>query len=264
MAQKLSVHNKRNLELDAFLKKEEAVRQWLEEVTGASFPHEFLSLLKDGTILCTVMRFYDEQSIPYFNSGPELPFFAMKNNLSFFLAACREKFRFSAAELFDVYDLVHLRAPVKVLTLIHSVVQRISRSPQWEGPRLPEVTAEGLEQHRQSRPDLKAIAAQIRDLGALEASRTAWTPAATKRRPCPQRPRVAFNVRQLTPAERLKVTPLVTRFQAHVRGLLARNVMNKLRTSPSPPSGFLPPLSSSLFSACCAPFFHIYGLPHVL
>lgn len=228
MAQKLSVHEKRNLELDAFLRKEEAVRQWLEEVMAAAFPHDFLPLLKDGTILCTVMRFYDEESIPHFNSGPELPFFAMKNNLSFFLAACREQFSYSAGELFDVYDLVHLRAPVKVLTLIHSVFNRISRSPRWDGPRLSDVTPEALEEHRSSREGLKAIAAQIRDLGALEASRT-WEPAATKRRPCPQRPRVAFNVRLLTPAEREKVTPLVTRFQAHVRGLLARNAMNKLR-----------------------------------
>mmetsp|Transcript_8152 Transcript_8152/g.34260 ORF Transcript_8152/g.34260 Transcript_8152/m.34260 type:complete len:788 (+) Transcript_8152:144-2507(+) len=230
MAAKMSVHDKRNLELDTYLRKEEAVRQWLEEVMGASFPHEYLALLKDGTILCSVMRFYAEDSVPHFNAGPDLPFFAMKNNLAFFLAACREQFGFAKAQLFDVYDLVHLRAPVKVLSLVYKVVARISASPNWEGPRLRKVTAEALEEHRAQKENLKQIAAQLREIDALEAMRSPRGCAPlSARRPCPVRPRLKFDVKQLSMAERRKVMPLVTRFQAHIRGFLARKTMDKLR-----------------------------------
>jgi hypothetical protein len=85
----------RKAELDAYFADEVAVKIWIEEVLGIELPNDYFTALQNGAILCQLMLELKERSIPSINQatdGEELPFFKVKNNILFFLAACEEEF----------------------------------------------------------------------------------------------------------------------------------------------------------------------------
>ena len=142
----LVVHRRRQHSVDEYLRKEQEVKTWLEELLSIELPVLFLPALRDGVLLCFAMLAVYPRSIPkvhippdneYVSASPVLetihqsmqpslslstsiglglgtladvqeedgaravidptassnafPFFLVKRNLSFFLAACEDE-----------------------------------------------------------------------------------------------------------------------------------------------------------------------------
>ncbi|RKP06851.1 calponin homology domain-containing protein [Thamnocephalis sphaerospora] len=119
--------------------REQQAREWIEQVTGESFPEDtsFLVALRDGVILCKLMNTLRPGTIKY--RASRMPFIQMEN-INKFLEGARD-LGCPAADLFQTVDLYEEKNPPQVVDAIFSVSRHAAKAGcdvPILGPRLSE------------------------------------------------------------------------------------------------------------------------------
>uniref|UniRef100_A0A3B4DKG8 Calponin 1, basic, smooth muscle, a n=1 Tax=Pygocentrus nattereri TaxID=42514 RepID=A0A3B4DKG8_PYGNA len=97
---------------------EDALRQWIQEVTGRVIPRNFMEGLKDGVILCELINILQPGSVPRINQ-PGLNWHKLENITSFIRAISDYGLKphdiFEANDLFE--DMNHTQVQCTLIAL---------------------------------------------------------------------------------------------------------------------------------------------------
>jgi hypothetical protein len=115
--------------------KEAEVMDWIESVTGRTFPNknDFHESLKDGTLLCELVNKISPGSIPKVNKG-RLAFMQMEN-IGYFLEAA-ERIGLKKHDSFrtvDLYEAKNIPQVIQSLYVFGSVAQKVKG---YNGPTI--------------------------------------------------------------------------------------------------------------------------------
>lgn len=219
-------------EVDEFLGREVGFKLWLEHVTGAALPNDYWDALTDGVLLCDAMLEVRERSIPHVarpDGADRVPFFKVKNNIRFFLAACDEELFIPKRELFEVLDLAHKLNIVKVLHSLFWFANNAADSG-WAIPLPTALDEETYEANVFDDPKrLVHVTEQLRLFNEERDARfrrmtLAMGPGGRRRGgvPMPGTAPAAVDLKQYPKAVLEKVGRAITPLQAVVRGNIAR------------------------------------------
>lgn len=152
---------------------EAEAQQWIEEMTGETFPADFASSLKDGIILCKLANVIKPGSVPKFNSPATMPFKKMENISSFIKVirglGMRENELFGTPDLFDEKNLY------QVVSAIHALGRHLQAiMPDAPFPKLGIKVVDKNERKWTEEQLIKARAAvSILNLGCSDIGRKA-------------------------------------------------------------------------------------------
>eukprot|EP01096_Ripella_sp_DP13-Kostka_P016229 TRINITY_DN7856_c0_g1_i6.p1 TRINITY_DN7856_c0_g1~~TRINITY_DN7856_c0_g1_i6.p1 ORF type:complete len:960 (+),score=357.84 TRINITY_DN7856_c0_g1_i6:128-2881(+) len=232
--------------LDEFFVTEVAVKLWIERVLSIRLPNNFLPSLKDGVILCRLMLELRERSIPQIygyepsssssssaetsssssssssgGAAEELPFYLIKNNIQFFLAACEEEFNLSKHLVFGVFDLYRLQNEARVVYALKNLSDRLVTDSSWTGPvvneKLPADQVEALKYVTPERQ--RSLTVQIGQLADTSTQVTQFIRTKDRRLTMTKK---TFILDTLTDYEKRRVTPYVIAFQSLLRCRIAQ------------------------------------------
>lgn len=152
---------------------ESEAQQWIEEMTGCSFPSTFADSLKDGVILCKLANVIKPGSVPKFNNPATMPFRKMENITSFIKVARSTGMREN--ELFGTPDLYDEKNIYQVVSAIHALGRHLQTiMPDSAFPKLGVKVVEKNERQWTEEQLIKARAAvSILNLGCSDMGRKA-------------------------------------------------------------------------------------------
>ena len=118
--------------------KEEALRVWITELTDSSsvlLPGiDYFDKLRNGFILCRLVRQFNSRIIPKMNEDPNLPPFQLRRNISFFIEACIE-YGVPRFATFSETELQDNTNPPKILLTLELLAEKLVKSiSDYKGP----------------------------------------------------------------------------------------------------------------------------------
>jgi hypothetical protein len=198
--------------LTTFLNLENSVRTWIESTLNIPLRGDFMEAIKNGIVLCYLMRELDEHSIPRVQDATPLPSMLAQENISFFLAAAAE-YGVSPHKRFFPFDLWNGNSRPRVVESLAELA-RVAAAKQFRV--ILKVTDLPLDKlpFPMSEAQTKVLVEQ------LSKTRTRETGAARKDAPGIFKRKLALLVSQ---KEYPDFERRWTRIQALMRGRAARN-----------------------------------------
>lgn len=151
-------------------------QDWIEQITGEGFAGEtWADSLKDGIILCKLANALKPNSIPKYNTNPNIPHKKMEN-ISFFLKAIRS-FGMKEFEMFGTNDLFDEKNLKQVCSSIHAL-GRLMQTPQWSHLAIPKLGIKVVEKNERVFTEEQKVQARmavsVLNLGSSNMGRQAF------------------------------------------------------------------------------------------
>jgi len=203
-----------------YLCTQKAVQNWIQKVLDVKLADDLHQALKNGIVLCYLMREIDERSIPMIQENTS-HFFKLKENILYFLDAV-VYYGVAKYKMFQVTDLWDNANLVKVVECLAALAQTAAENKF-------KVPIEQVADTKETRTELSAE--KMKQLKTL-LSKVKYTDDTGKGRPKQSAALVRRKMQFLLAAEgnKLKFEELekrFTKFQARVRGALTRNSYRK-------------------------------------